>query len=123
MIYNNVEYLSLPQQVEKNKDDIAQLKTDTAKRVYISGDTLPTPAVGAVHTYIVVQTVVSDEGMLGLALGATNMFAASTTNIGGTIITIGNYGGVIHAANSNGYSGTPANLVINSTYVSLLRLY
>ena len=30
MIYNNVEYLSLPQQVEKNKDDIATIKTDTA---------------------------------------------------------------------------------------------
>ena len=123
MIYNNVEYLSLPQQVEKNKDDIAALQVSTAKTIYSNTDTLPTPAVGAVHTYIVVQTVVSDEGMLDLALGGTNMFAASTTNIGGTIITIGNYGGVIHAANSNGYSGTPANLVINSTYVSLLRLY
>jgi len=123
MIYNNVEYLSLPQQVEKNKDDIAALQVSTAKTIYSNTDTLPTPAVGEVHTYIVVQTVVSDEGMLGLALGATNMFAASTTNIGGTIITVGNFGGVIHAANSNGYSGTPANLVVNSTYVSLLRLY
>lgn len=123
MIYNNVEYLSLPQQVEKNKDDIAALKVSTAKIIYSDTDTLPTPAVGEVHTYIVVQTVVSDEGMLGLSLGSTNMFSASTTNIGGTIITIGNFGGVIHAANSNGYSGTPANLVVNSTYVSLLRLY
>jgi len=123
MIYNNVEYLSLPQQVEKNKDDIAALQVSTAKTIYSNTDTLPTPAVGAVHTYIVVQTVVSDEGMLGLTLGATNMFAASTTNIGGTIITVGNFGGVIHASNSNGYSGTPANLVVNSTYVSLLRLY
>ena len=123
MIYNNVEYLSLPQQVEKNKDDIAALQVSTAKTIYSNTDTLPTPAVGAVHTYIVVQTVVSDEGMLGLALGATNMFAQGTTNIGGTIITIGNFGGDIHANNSNGYFGTLASLVINSSYVSLLRLY
>ena len=123
MIYNNVEYLSLPQQVEKNKDDIAALQVSTAKTIYSNTDTLPTPAVGAVHTYIVVQTVVSDEGMLGLTLGLSNVFAQGTTNIGGTIITVSNKAGVIYVNNSNGANVTPANLIISSDYVSLLRLY
>ena len=123
MIYNNVEYLSLPQQVEKNKDDITALKVSTAKTIYSNTDTLPTPAVGEVHTYIVVQTTVSDEGMLGLSLGASNLFAQGTTNISGTIITVSNKSGDIYVNNSNGVNVTPANLIINSDYVSLLRLY
>ena len=122
-IYNNIEYLSLPQQVEKNKDDIAALQVSTAKTIYSDTDTLPTPSVGAVHTYIVVQTVVSDEGMLGLTLGGSNVFGQGTTNVGGTIITVSNKAGVVYVNNSSGVNVTPANLIISSDYVSLLRLY
>ena len=70
-ILNDIEYLSMPQQVEKNKDDITQLKLDTTKLIYANTDTIPTPSVGGVATYIVVQVTPSDEGMLGLNIGGT----------------------------------------------------
>lgn len=122
-ILNNIEYLSMPQQVEKNKDDIAQLKIDTTKLIYADTDTIPTPSVGGVATYIVVQVTPSGEGMLGLNIGGTQMFASGLTNIGGTIITISNIAGVLHVANSNGYSTTVPNLIITSDYVALMKLY
>ena len=122
-ILNNIEYLSMPQQVEKNKDDIAQLKIDTTKLIYADTDTIPTPSVGGVATYIVVQVTPSDEGMQGLNIGGTQMFATGLTNKGGVVITISNLAGVLYAANSNGFNTTVPNLIITSDYVALMKLY
>ena len=122
-ILNNIEYLSMPQQVEKNKDDIAQLKIDTTKLIYANTDTIPTPSVGGVATYIVVQVTPSDEGMLGLSIGGTQIFSTGLTNKGGTIITISNLAGVLYATNSNGFNTTVPNLIITSDYVALMKLY
>lgn len=122
-ILNNIEYLSMPQQVEKNKDDIAQLKIDTTKLIYADTDTIPTPSVGGVATYIIVQVTPSDEGMLGLSIGGTIMFTAGGLNNGGTIITISNMAGVLYANNSNGYNTTVPNLIVTSDYVALMKLY
>lgn len=121
-ILNNIEYLSMPQQVEKNKDDIAQLKIDTTKLIYGDADTIPTPSVGGVATYMIVQVTPSNEGMLGLSIGGTIMFTSGLTNKGGTIITISNLAGVLHVANSNGYSTTVPNLIVTSDYVALMKL-
>lgn len=125
-ILNNIEYLSMPQQVEKNKDDIAQLKVDTAKTIYTNTDILPTPAVGEVHTYIVVQTTPSDEGMIGILLGATTIFSTGDALKGGILITVSNVQGSIFLSNSNGWNGQVLNLstqALNTDYLSLLRLY
>ena len=122
-ILNNIEYLSMPQQVEKNKDDIAKLKIDTTKLIYADTDTIPTPSVGGVATYIIVQVTPSDEGILGLSVGGTIMFSAGLANNSGTIITISNLAGVLYAANSNGYSTTVPNLIVTSDYLALMKLY
>ena len=112
MIYNNVEYLSLPQQVEKNKDDIAQLKT--AKRVYLSGDTLPTPAIGECHNYLIGYIIASEEGPIQDAIGGLNLLNPS-------IVSVCNFNGVIHVyPNSTTASSiNPSNLVFTSDYRSL----
>ncbi len=115
MIYNNVEYLSLPQQVEKNKDDIAQLKT--AKRVYLSGDTLPTPAIGECHNYLIGYTIASDEGSVDDEIGGLNLLNPS-------IVSVCNFGGVI-TVYPNSTTATPlypSNLVFTSDYRSLTRI-
>lgn len=122
-ILNNIEYLSMPQQVEKNKDDIAQLKTDTTKLIYADTDTIPTPSVGGVDTYIIVQVKPSDVGMQDLNIGGTQMFLTGLTNKGGTVITISNIAGVLYASNSNGYSTTVPNLIVAADYVALMKLY
>lgn len=122
-ILNNIEYLSMPQQVEKNKDDIEQLKTDTTKLVYADTDTIPTPSVGGVATYIIVQVTPSDVGMQDLYIGGTQMFLTGLTNKGGTVITISNIAGVLYASNSNGYNTTVPNLIVTSDYVALMKLY
>ncbi len=114
MIYNNVEYLSLPQQVEKNKDDIAQLKTDTAKRVYLSGDTLPTPAVGECHNYLIGYVIASDEGPQVEKIGGLDLLNPS-------IVSVCNLVGVIYVY-PNSTTSTPifpSNLVFTSDYRSL----
>ena len=114
MIYNNVEYLSLPQQVEKNKDDIAQIKTDTAKRVYLGGDTLPTPAIGECHNYLIGYVIASDEGPVDDAIGGLDLLNPS-------IVSVCNFNGVIHVyPNSTTVTPIlPSNLVFTSNYRSL----
>ena len=115
MIYNNVEYLSLPQQVEKNKDDIAQLKT--AKRVYLSGDTLPTPAIGECHNYLIGYTIASDEGPVDDEIGGITLLNPS-------IVSVCNVNGVIHVYPNSTTSNPiePANLVFTSDYRTLTRI-
>ena len=122
-ILNNIEYLSMPQQVEKNKDDIAQLKLDTTKLIYADTDTIPTPSVGGVATYIIIQVTPSDEGMLGLSIGGEIMFTSGLTNKGGTVITISNMAGSLYASNSNGYNTSVPNLIVTSVYLALMKLY
>ncbi len=114
MIYNNVEYLSLPQQVEKNKDDITQLKT--AKKVYLSGDTLPTPEIGECHNYLIGYAIASDEGPLSDTIGGLNL-------INPFIVSVCNEGGVIYVYPNSTTSTTilPSNLVFTSDYRSLTR--
>ncbi len=116
MIYNNVEYLSLPQQVEKNKDDIAKLKTDTAKKVYLSGDTLPTPVIGECHNYLIGYVIASDEGPVDDAIGGLNLINPS-------IVSVCNVGGVIYVYpnSTTATSLIPSNLVFTSDYRSLTR--
>ena len=114
MIYNNVEYLSLPQQVEKNKDDIAQIKTDTAKKIYLSGDTLSTPAIGECHNYLIGYVIASDEGPVDDAIGGLTLLNPS-------IVSVCNLNGVIHVyPNSTSANPIlPSNLVFTSNYRSL----
>ncbi len=114
MIYNNVEYLSLPQQVEKNKDDITQLKNDTAKRVYLDGDTLPTPEIGECHNYLIGYVIASDEGPSYDGIGGLSLLNPS-------IVSVCNVGGVIYVY-PNSTTATyilPSNLVFNSDFRSL----
>ena len=116
MIYNNVEYLSLPQQVEKNKDDIVKLKTDTAKKVYLDGDTLPTPAIGECHNYLIGYVIASDEGSTYDEIGGISLLNPS-------IVSVCNVAGVIHVY-PNSTTATPilpSNLVFTSEYRSLTR--
>ncbi len=116
MIYNNVEYLSLPQQVEKNKDDIAQLKDDTAKMVYLSGDTLPTPEIGECHNYLIGYVTASDDGPVADAIGGISLLNPS-------IVSVCNFNGVIHVY-PNSTTNTPiipSNLVFTSDHRSLTR--
>lgn len=115
MIYNNVEYLSLPQQVEKNKDDIAQIKA--AKMVYVNGDTLPTPGIGECHNYLIGYITASDEGPLVDSIGGINL-------LNPVIVTVINFGGVI-TVYPNSTTATPlypANLIFLSDYRSLTRI-
>ena len=116
-IYNNIEYLSLPQQVEKNKDDIAQIKVDTAKMVYISGDTLPTPAIGECHNYLIGYNIASDEGPLIDAIGGLTLLNPS-------IVSVCNVAGVIYVYPNSTTATTiiPSNLVFTSDYRSLTRI-
>ena len=115
MIYNNVEYLSLPQQVEKNKDDIAKLKTDTAKRVYLDGDTLPTPEIGECHNYLIGYVIATDEGPDVCAIGGTSLSNPS-------IVSVCNSNGFLYVyANPNASPMSPSNLVFTSDFTSLTR--
>ena len=115
MIYNNVEYLSLPQQVEKNKDDITQIKA--TKMVYLSGDTLPTPAIGECHNYLIGYTKASDEGPLVDEIGGLILLNPS-------IVSVCNVGGVIYVYPNSTTSTSilPSNLVFTSDYRSLTRI-
>ena len=116
MIYNNVEYLSLPQQVEKNKDDIAQLKTDTDKKVYLSGDTLPTPAIGECHNYLIGYVIASDEGPVADAIGGFSLLNPS-------IVSVCNKDGVIYVYPNSTTANPvePTNLIFTSDHRSLTR--
>ncbi len=116
MIYNNVEYLSLPQQVEKNKDDIAQLKTDTAKVIYGDTDVLPTPGVGTANTYLVVADHTNDEPLLDISIGSVLL-------VNPTIVVVSNVSGELWVFSnpSSGGSVVP-NLTVSTQYIKLLNL-
>lgn len=117
-ILNNIEYLSMPQQVEKNKDDIAQLKLDTAKVIYNNGDVLPTPAIGSADTYIVVCKNATDEGLLDAGIGGTTLYFNSSP-----IIIISNKLDTIYVNIPGAVGFTPPNLLFTSDYISLMKLY
>ena len=116
MIYNNVEYLSLPQQVEKNKDDITKLKTDTAKALYGDTDVLPTPGIGQSHTYIVVTDLATDEGLLGFSVGGVNLTNPSIVIVSNPDDTF-----IVYSNPSQAGVIVP-NLTVSTNYIKLLRI-
>jgi hypothetical protein len=86
---------------------------------YSNGDTLPTPAVGTSHTYLVVGNgVATDEGATFLNINGKTVYASGYSS---TVI-ISNAGGTLFFANGSEHD-TLANLTIDDAdYLSLLRV-
>ena len=116
MIYNNVEYLSLPQQVEKNKDDIRQIKIDTKKNIYSNGDTLPDPGDGNANTYLVIVRLAPTGPMDELSIGGEVLIDPS-------FVVIANISGQFFVSpNPNESLIATDNLLISCDYFELLAL-
>jgi hypothetical protein len=87
-------------------------------QVYGNGDTLPTPAVGTSHTYLVVGNGVADDDgnrllyFVDLVNGNVDIYDSGDATLNGSIITISNVGGTIIVHNSSDDYKITTSLVI-----------
>lgn len=83
-------------------------------QVYKNGDTLPTPASGTSHTYMVIGSgVASNDGSRTIYLGEDNeIYVSGSGAINDSIITINNVGGLIYAYNVAGTVKSISSLVV-----------
>lgn len=93
---------------------------------YSNGDTLPTPASGTSHTYLVVGsgTSVGNNDLGTIEIDGMIIFQAGISNTGGSTVVVSNENGDIFITNSGGsIAQEPANLILDaSSGVSLLRI-
>lgn len=90
-------------------------------QVYKHGDTLPTPASGTSHTYMVIGNGLPITSPQSIELGSTEVYGDTGVTNGSSII-INNVSGNLSFYNSMGGNGSLSSLVISADNLALKRV-
>lgn len=90
-------------------------------QVYKDGDTLPTPASGTSHTYMVIGNGLPITSPQSIELGSTEVYGDTGVTNGSSII-INNVSGNLSFYNSMGGNGSLSSLVISADNLALKRV-